>query len=119
MAWGYMRAQGGVGGDGLFREALVGGYESTPSFAFLSQKKIIPVNIYNNQTDSSASEYFSWNVSLSGKWRMTVTAKKKCKVRLMTSASDGVFALDETKTYEAGEAIFSAYYPDLWNAMVL
>lgn len=108
-----------VGGDGLFREALVGGYESVPAFAFLSQKKIIPVNIYNNQTDSSASEYFSWNVSSSGKWRMTVTAKKKCKVRLMAEASGGVFKSDKTKTYEVGETIFSASYRDLWNAMVL
>ena len=119
MAWGYMRAQGGVGGDGLFREALVGGYESTPSFAFLSQKKIIPVNIYNNQTDSSASEYFAWNVSLSGSWIMTVTAKKKCKVRLVSGAGGGVFSLDETKTYEVGETIFSARDRNQWNAMVL
>lgn len=117
MAWGYMRAQGG--GDGLFREALVGGYENIPAFAFLSQKKIIPINIYNNQTDSSASEYFSWNVSLSGTWKMTVKAKKKCKVRLVSGADSGVFNSDETKTYEAGETIFSAYYRDQWNAMVL
>lgn len=108
-----------VGGNELFREALVGGYETVPSFAFLSQKKIIPIGTYNNEKDSSASEYFAWNVSLSGSWGMTVTAKKKCKVRLMTSASGGVFNSDETKTYEAGETIFSASYRDQWNAMVL
>ena len=108
-----------VGGNKLFREALVGGYETIPAFAFLSQKKIIPINIYNNQTDSSASEYFAWSVSLSGTWRMTVTAKKKCKVRLMTSASGGVFNSDETKTYEVGETIFSASNRNQWNAMVL
>lgn len=107
------------GSDGLFREALVGGYESVPAFAFLSRKKIIPINIYNNQTNSSASEYFSWNVSLSGTWKMTVTAKKKCKVRLVSGASGGVFKSDETKTYEAGETIFLASRRDLWNAMVL
>ena len=119
MAWGYMRAQGGVGGDGLFREALVGGYESVPAFAFLSQKKIIPVNIYNNQTDSSSSEYFAWNVWKSSSWNMTVTAKKKCKVRLMTSARNGVFNSDETKTYDAGETIFSASNRNQWIAMAL
>ena len=108
-----------VGGDGLFREALVGGYETVPAFAFLSQKKIIPVNIYNNQTDSSASEYFSWNVSRSGVWIMTVKAKKRCKVRLLSGAGGGVFTSDTTKTYEAGEAIFSTGNRDLWNAMVL
>lgn len=108
-----------VGSNGLFREALVGGYESVPTFAFLSLKKIIPINIYNNQTDSSASEYFSWNVSRSGTWKMTVTAKKKCKVRLVSGAGGGVFNSDETKTYEAGETIFLASRRDQWNAMVL
>lgn len=116
MAWGYMRA---LGSDGLFREALVGSYESVPNFAFLSRKEIIPINTYNNQTDSSASEYFSWDVSLSGTWKMTVTAKKKCKVRLVSGPSGGVFSLDETKTYEVGETIFSASRRDQWNAMVL
>ena len=107
------------GGNELFREALVGGYTTTPNFAFLSPKKIIPIDIYNNKTDSSASEYFAWSVSLSGTWKMTVTAKKKCKVRLMTDASGGVINSDKTKTYEAGETIFSASWSELWNAMVL
>lgn len=116
MAWGYMRAQGG---GNEYKEALVGGYESVPAFTFLSQEKIIPINIYNNQTDSSASEYFNWNVSLSGSWIMTVRAKKNCKVRLRIGASGGVFKSDKTKTYEVGETIFSASYSSLWNAIVL